>query len=39
MFSMDMWLTFVCGSIAWGAIWSAGKLALQAAKNTGRKRG
>lgn len=36
MFHMDIWLSLVCGSIAWGALWSAGMLVLNVGRRHGR---
>ena len=38
MFSMDLWISLVCGAIVWGAVLSAGKLTVQAVKTTKGKR-
>ena len=38
MFNMDLWITLVCGAIVWGAVLSAGKLAVYAVKTTKGKR-
>ncbi len=40
MFHMDIWITLVCGSIAWGALWSAAQLTRRAVlQNAGAKNG
>ena len=26
IFNMDIWMTMVCGSIVWGAVWSVWRL-------------
>ena len=29
MLNMDIWMTLVCGSIIWGALWSLAKIVLR----------
>lgn len=29
MFNMDIWLVLICAGLAWGAIWSLGRLLTQ----------
>ena len=36
MFNMDIWMNTVCGLILWGALWSAGKLLLNACRGNAR---